>query len=295
LPIMVMNPEIRSLEVLFKYGLEPEIYCFELLERILKHKKNYNGLPDGNHFKVHIKIDTGMHRLGFQVSEIEKLVTLINSDPSIRVASVFSHLAASDDPNHDDFTFQQISVFENACNTLKQGFGYEFMRHICNSAATIRFPQAQFDAVRLGIGLYGISPLPEMDGLLKNVSTFRSVVSQVKKVAKGQSVGYNRDAVAKSEMEIAIVPVGYADGFSRSLSGGRGKLLIKGKLVPTVGNISMDMCAIDVTGLDVKPGDQVTIFGEELPITTLAHWQNTIPYEILTSVSQRVKRVYFRE
>jgi len=295
IPIIVLNPEIRSLDVLFKYDLEPEVYSFEILERIARCKQSYNGLPDGNILKVHVKIDTGMHSLGFQVSEIENLVKVLKSLPYIKVASVFSHLAASDDVAHDEFTLQQISTFEDSCKSLKQGLGYEFMRHICNSAAAVRFPQAQFDAVRLGIGLYGISSVSEIKGLLKNVSTFRSVVSQVKKISKGESVGYNREAFAKTDMEIAIVPVGYADGLKRSLSNGVGKLFVKGRLVPTVGIISMDMCAIDISGMDVKPGDEVVVFGENLPATTLAEWQKTIPYEVLTSVSQRVKRVYFRE
>ncbi len=295
LPIMVLNPEIRSLDVLFKHNLEPEVYSFEILERIAKHRQTYNGLSDENPLKVHIKIDSGMHGLGFQVSEIDNLVKILLGLPYIRVASVFSHLAASDDPYHDEFTLNQIFNFEASCNTLKQGLGYEFMRHICNSAAAVRFPQAQYEAVRLGIGLYGFSSVKEIKGLLKNVSTFRSVVSQVKKVAKGESVGYNRKAIAETEMEIAIVPVGYADGLRRGLSNGVGKLFVKGKLVPTVGYISMDMCAIDVSGLNVKSGDEVEVFGKNLPATTLAEWQKTIPYEVLTSVSHRVKRIYFRE
>ncbi len=295
IPIMVMNPEMRSFEVLFKYSLEPEVFCFELLERIIKQKNNFNGFSGANQLKIHLEIDTGMHRLGFPVSDIQKLVKVLNVQPEIKVASVFSHLAASDDPAHDDFTLQQIAAFEDSCNTLRQGLGYEFMKHICNSAAAVRFPRAQFDAVRLGIGLYGISSVNQINGLLKNVSTFRSVVSLVRKVSKGQSIGYNREAIAKTDMEIAIVPVGYADGLNRNLSNGVGKLQAKGMLVPTVGNISMDMCAIDVTGLDVKPGDDVVVFGEKLPVTKLAEWQKTIPYEVLTSVSHRVKRLYFRE
>lgn len=298
IPLVVMNPEVRTFDTLFDYDLEPEIYGFPLLHRFLKATRAYaeDGQQDTpKQFSVHLKLDTGMHRLGFQMAQLDDLLGILRENPHIHVASVFSHLAASEDPAHDAFTRNQIRCYEEATEKIREALGYDFIRHICNSAAVSRFPEAHYDMVRVGIGLYGVSGDKELAPLLKNVSTFRSVVSQVKQVAAGDTVGYGRAGVADKEMTLAIVPVGYADGLNRQLGRGRGQLIIGGQRVPIVGNISMDMCAIDVTGLEVSEGDAVIIFGEELPVTEVAEVLGTIPYEVFTAVSQRVKRIYYQE
>ncbi len=295
IPIVVMNPEVRSLEVLHKYRLEPEVYSLKLLQRVAQAAMNFEAVSPQNPFLIHLKLDTGMHRLGLLPGEVDEVIKVLNENTLIRVASVFSHLAASDDSAHDDFTRLQIAAFSEMCNQLQEGLGYEFLRHISNSAAITRFHEAQFDMVRLGIGLYGVSSEPALQELLQNVSTFRSVVSQVKRIPSGESIGYSRAARTSHDTEIAIVPVGYADGLNRRLSNGVGHLFIKGHKAPIVGQISMDMCAVDVTGLNVSEGEEVIIFGKKIPIAGIAKALETIPYEVLTSVSQRVKRVYFQE
>ncbi len=295
IPIVVMNPEVRSLEVLHQYRLEPEVYSLALLHRVGQAVKHFDRVSPDSPFMIHLELDTGMHRLGFLQHEMNGLIRLLDENPCLRVASAFSHFAASDEPSHDDFTRQQISTYLAMCQQLHEGLGYEFLLHIGNSAAITRFANAQFDMVRLGIGLYGVSSEPALQNLLQNVSTFRSVVSQVKRIAKGKSIGYSRAARTEKETEIAIVPLGYADGLNRRLSNGVGHLFVKGRKAPIVGNISMDMCTIDVTGLGVSEGDEVIVFGKEIPITDIARALDTIPYEVLTSVSQRVKRVYFQE
>ncbi len=298
IPLVVMNPEVRTFDTLFDYDLEPEIYGFPLLKRFLNATRAYmenDAQASPGQFPVHLKLDTGMHRLGFQMEQLDRLLAILKENQHIYVASVFSHLAASEDPAHDAFTRAQVRRFEEATEKIRQSMAYDFIRHICNSAAVSRFPEAHYDMVRVGIGLYGVSGDNKIAPLLKNVSTFRSVVSQVKQVSPGDTVGYGRAGVAEKEMTLAIVPVGYADGLNRRLSRGRGRLMVNGQRVPIVGNISMDMCAIDVTGLKVSEGDDVIIFGEELPVTEVADALGTIPYEVFTSVSQRVKRIYYQE
>lgn len=295
IPIVVMNPEVHNFGVLHQYRLEPEVYSLKLLQKLVEASRTFEGISRENPFLIHLKLDTGMHRLGFLPGELDELIAKLTENPQIRVSSVFSHLAASDDEIQDDFTRQQISEFQQMSQKIREGLAYDFHRHISNSAAITRFPEAQFDMVRLGIGLYGVSAEPAMQGLLHHVSTFRSVVSQVKRIPAGESIGYNRAALTDREVEIAIVPVGYADGLNRHLSNGAGSLMVRGHRTPIVGNISMDMCTIDVTGLNVKEGEEVIIFGAELPVTEMARALNTIPYEVLTSISQRVKRVYFQE
>jgi Alr-MurF fusion protein len=289
LPIVVMNPEVSSFDILEKYRLEPEVYSLELLKRLAGSMRGRRELP------IHLKVDTGMHRLGFLPGQIPELLNVLGETPGLKVSSVFSHFAASGEYVHDEFTRGQLQSFLKVCEELGQTLKSTFIRHISNSAAVSRFPEAHLDMVRLGIGLYGVSPDPELQGLLRNVSTFRSVVSQVKTIGKGQTIGYSRAWMAERDMEAAIVPVGYADGLNRRLGNGRGKLFIRGTGVPIVGNISMDSCAVDVTGLGVVPGDEVEIFGPAHPVTEFARELDTIPYEALTSVSQRVKRVYFQE
>ena len=295
IPIVVMNPEIRTFEVLFRYRLEPEVYGFPILEKLIRALHGIGLSDECKTFPVHIKLDTGMHRLGFLPVEIEKLGTLLSSESGIRVASVFSHFAASEDPVHDSFSYHQIDVFKALCSKLEQLLGYSFLRHMCNSAGISRFPEAHFEMVRPGIGLYGVCGDPKTQELLQHVSTFRSLVSQVKTILKGDTVGYGREGRANDDMKIAVVPVGYADGLNRRLGNGNGSLYVGGRKVPIVGNISMDMCTIDITGMDVKEGDEVIIFGKELPVQEMASALGTIPYEVFTSVSQRVKRVYYQE
>lgn len=289
LPIVVMNPEVSSFDILTKYRLEPEIYSMDQLQRLTGSIGLKDKLP------LHLKIDSGMHRLGFLPDQVSALASELRKQPGLRVSSVFSHFAASGEPMHDDFTRKQLRIFLRVCEALERELKYPFLRHISNSAAVARFPEAHLDMVRLGIGLYGVSQEPALHKLLRNVSRFRSVVSQVKTVAKGQTVGYSRAWEAVESTEVAIIPVGYADGLNRRLGNGRGKLFVRGLPAPIVGNISMDSCAIDVTGLGVTPGDEVEIFGPSHPVAAFASDLETIPYEALTSVSQRVKRVYYQE
>jgi alanine racemase len=244
---------------------------------------------------IHIKIDTGMHRLGFDPVEVDELINQIKGRANIRVKSVYSHLAASDSESNDDFTRHQISLFRMISERISYEFDYPILRHIANTAAITRFPEARFDMVRLGIGLYGIAPMPEEQEMLENVSTLRSVISQIKHILPGDTVGYNRRFKAKNETVIAIVPIGYADGLSRALSNGIGHLKVGGKFAPIVGSICMDMTMIDITCIKAHEGDEVLIFGKDLPITRLADEMGSIPYEILTGISQRVKRVYYQE
>jgi alanine racemase len=293
LPIMVMNPDEESFDAIIKYQLEPEIYSFRVLKMLEASllKLSVNSPPVG----IHIKIDTGMHRLGFDPVEVDELINQIKDRPPIIVKSVFSHLAASDSPANDDFTRHQISLFRMISERISFEFDYPILRHIANTAAITRFPEARFDMVRLGIGLYGIAPMPDEQEKLENVSTLRSIISQIKHVQSDDTVGYNRRYKANKETTIAIVPIGYADGLSRALSNGIGHLKVRGKFAPIVGSICMDMTMIDITCINAHEGDEVIIFGKDLPITRLADEMGSIPYEILTGISQRVKRVYFQE
>jgi alanine racemase len=293
LPIMVMNPEEQGYEGIFKYDLEPEIYNLRTLALLEKASQQFEN-PSDKVLKIHIKLDTGMHRLGFDEGDIAELISRLK-ESSFKVASVFSHLAASDDASHDGFTYQQIEAFERMCSELQTGLAYGFLKHILNTAGITRFPQAQYEMVRLGIGLYGISNLPEEQPFLEHVSTLKSIISQIKSIPAGATIGYNREFKALKDMQIAIVPVGYADGLSRSLSNGKYSLLVNGKLAPITGNISMDMCMIDISGIPASEGDEVLIFSPSHPITALAKAMHTIPYEVLTGISRRVKRVYFQE
>ncbi len=293
LPIMVMNPDEESFDAIIKYQLEPEIYSFRVLKML--EAALLRMTPNSQPVGIHIKIDTGMHRLGFDPTEVDELINQIKGRTPISVKSVFSHLAASDSESNDDFTRHQISLFRMISERISYEFDYPIFRHIANTAAITRFPEARFDMVRIGIGLYGIAPLPAEQEFLQNVSTLRSVISQIKHILPDDTVGYNRRYKAKNETTIAIVPIGYADGLSRALSNGIGHLKVRGKLVPIVGSICMDMTMIDITGINAHEGDEVLIFGKDLPITRLADEMGSIPYEIMSSISQRVKRVYYQE
>ncbi|MHC1778226.1 MAG: bifunctional UDP-N-acetylmuramoyl-tripeptide:D-alanyl-D-alanine ligase/alanine racemase [Lentimicrobium sp.] len=294
LPVMVMNPEESGMEAMLQYSLEPEIYNFRSLQMLLKAMESF-GNPPESEILIHIKLDTGMHRLGFEEYELENLCTMLNNSPRIRVQSVFSHLVGSDDPGMDAFTRHQIALFSQMTDKLEKRLGYDFLRHILNSAGIARFPEAQFSMVRLGISLYGISTDPEEQKMLETVTSLKTSISQIKTIQPGETVGYSRAWTADKKTTIATIPIGYADGLSRRLGNGKGKMLVNGHMAPVAGNICMDMTMLDITGIDASEGDEVTVFGEELPIAGLAKAMDTIPYEILTAISRRVKRVYFQE
>jgi len=285
----VMNPELSSFPLMLSYDLELEIYSFEVLNAFEKVVQSHglSAVP------VHLKLDTGMNRLGFLPHETEGLLHALNHSSALKVASVFSHLAGSDELEHDEFTRQQIQRFTRVCAQVQDGLGYSFFRHILNSAGIERFPEAQFDMVRLGIGMYGVSACD--DTALQAVITLKSYVSQLKHIAKGDTIGYGRIGTANKDMQIGIVPIGYADGFNRLLSNGVGQVVINGQLAPVVGNICMDMCMVDVTHISLVEGDEVEVFGSQYTIHQMAQALHTIPYEILTSISRRVKRVYVME
>lgn len=288
-PIIVMNPEFSSFKTLFNYNLEPEVYSFHLLESLVKAAKK-EGITK---FPIHIKIDTGMHRLGFDPSEILQLVEFLKTQDAVIPRSVFSHLVGSDSAVFDDFTHRQIALFNESAKILQDAFDHKILKHICNSAGIERFPEAHFDMVRLGIGLYGINTID--NSIINNVNTLKTTILQIRKVDANETVGYSRKGVMVRTSRVAAIPIGYADGISRGLSNGVGYCLVNGEKAPYVGNICMDVCMIDVTDIDCKEGDEVIVFGKELPITVLSDILHTIPYEILSNVSKRVKRVYFQE
>lgn len=289
-PILVMNPEEHSFDAMIENNLEPNIYRFKLLEGFDEALKR-NAVTN---YPVHIKIDTGMKRLGFDHPEdLLKVARYINEQNRMFIRSIFSHLAVSDDPMNDEFTNEQFKRFNQMSQIIKDSFDYKILCHILNSSGIERFPEMELDMVRLGIGLYGVSPL--FQDKLKNVASLKTTISQIRDVEPGETIGYGRRGVASGHMKVAVLPIGYADGFNRHLGNGTGKVVINGCKAPVIGSVCMDMCMVDVTGIDAKEGDKAIIFGEELPVTELAEWLNTIPYEILTSIGQRVKRIYFKE
>lgn len=292
LPIMVMNPEESSFDVIVENNLEPELYSFELLTafEIFLQKEGLQQYP------VHIEIETGMNRLGFAADAMEKLGDYLGRSPSFKIQTAFSHLAGSEDAELDKFTMQQFHLFRAAVKILESKLGYSFISHISNSAAILRHPSLQLDMVRLGIGLYGVDSAATGRLDLFPVTTLRSTVAQVKYLKAGESVSYNRRGLVNRDSVIATVRIGYADGYPRRLGNGAGKMIVNGKLAPVIGTVCMDMTMLDVTGIPgVKEGDDVIVFGKELPVQQVAEWALTIPYEIMTGVSQRVKRVYFEE
>jgi len=289
LPIAVMNPEKSVFDLLFEHQLEPEIYSFKLLNEFIAAaaKRGIQGYP------VHIKLDSGMHRLGFDPLEVSELINILQQHPEVSVKSVFSHLAGSDTPSLDEFSRQQALVFEQEAAKFQQAFPYPVMRHLLNSAGIERFPDLQMEMVRLGIGHYGISALPQVK--LPQVCTLRTIILQIKDISPGETVGYNRNGKVSRRTRIAVLPIGYADGFDRKLSNGVGEVLINGRRAPVIGNVSMDLITVDITGIDASEGDAVEIFGKGITISEIAASTGTIPYEILTGISRRVKRVYFKE
>jgi len=290
-PIMVMNTENSSFDSLLLYNLEPVIYSFSLLDSFDRWLKK-EGLTA---FPVHIELETGMNRLGFPAADLDQLLQILPA-AAFKVQSVFSHFAASEEAQQDNFTGQQAATYQAAADRIETALGYSFLRHIANSAGIIRHPQFQLDMVRLGIGLYGVDSANSHRLDLVEVSTVKTTIAQIKQLQDGDTIGYSRRGSASPGTVIATVRIGYADGYSRRLGNGAGKMWINGRLAPTIGIISMDMTMIDITGIpDVAEGDEVIVFGKELSVRQLAAWAGTIPYEILTGVSQRVKRVYFEE
>lgn len=293
MPIMALNPKVTNYDSLFSNALEPEVFSFGMLDEIIAEatKRGISGYP------VHIKFDTGMHRLGFLHDEIDGLCNRLRATSAVRVASVFSHLATADCLDMDDYTLGQLDLFTDICTKMRARLNYQFKRHILNSAGIARFPKWQFEMVRLGISLYGVDTIgvAETAGL-RTISTLRSPVISIKHWPAGTSIGYGRRTILKRDSVIATVAVGYADGLDRHLGNGAGKVWVNGTLCPIAGNVCMDACMIDVTDAPaVDVGTSVEFFGENLPVDEVAKALDTIPYEILTSVSPRVKRVYYRE
>lgn len=287
IPIIVMNPEFSSFNTLFEYNLEPEVYSFRLLNAMIRETERRGIIA----YPVHVKIDTGMHRLGFQPDEVIALCERLKAQSGVRVRSVFSHLVGSDSYVFDDFTHEQIEKFQHAAAALEEGLEHKVIKHILNTGGIERFTEYQMDMVRLGIGLYGVSA-SGMAGL-QTVSTLKTTILQIQHVPAGDSIGYSRRSYVDRDSRIAIIPIGYADGLDRHFSNGHGEVVVRGKRCPIIGNICMDACMVDVTDCDAEEGDSVIVFGKELPVEELSDRLKTIPYEILTSVSPRVKRIYY--
>ena len=289
MPIIILNSEINGFEELFDSDLEPEVYNFRILESFIKDAER-RGVTD---YPIHIKLDTGMHRLGFVSEEIPKLIDILQKQKSLRVSSIFSHLSASESWVFDEFTAKQIETFEQLSSQIEGELKYKINRHILNSAGIERFPNSQYNMVRLGIGLYGVSA-SGLNGL-RNVCTLKTTILQIKTLKSNDTVGYGLKEVLDHDARIATIRIGYADGLSRQFGNRKGKVLINGAYAPIIGNVCMDLCMVDVTDIEAKEGDSVIIFGKDLSVVELAESINTIPYEILTSVSPRVKRIYIKE
>ena len=288
--IMIMNPEMTSFKTMFDYELEPEVYSFRLLEALIRaaRKEGITGYP------VHIKLDTGMHRLGFNPKEdMPRLIDRLQHQKALTPRSVFSHFVGSDSDDFDNFSAMQFRLFDEASSQLQAAFPHKILRHIDNSAGIEHFPERQLDMCRLGLGLYGVDSRDNR--ILHNVCTLKTTILQLRNVPKEETVGYSRRGVLTRDSVIAAIPIGYADGLNRHLGRGKCYCLVNGKPAPYVGNICMDVAMIDVTDIDCREGDTVEIFGDHLPVTVLSDAIDTIPYEILTGISNRVKRVYFQD
>lgn len=290
LPILVLNPDTAPFDIFYRYRLEPEVYSLEVFHNLVA----YTGTE--KNMTIHLKLDTGMHRLGFVAADLPVLENLLREYPNLRIGSVFTHLSASDNPDHDAFTHQQAATFTAMYEPIAKVLGYRPLRHVVNTGGIARFPQYHFDMVRLGIGLYGIDG-SGLQNRLQVVNVLKSTISQIKHIPQGDSVGYNRNSgILQQARTIATISIGYADGFLRMAGGGRYKVNVNGRPAPTIGNVCMDMTMIDVTGIpDVKTGDEVVIFGRNPEVQILAECMQTIPYEIFTNISDRVKRVYVQE
>ena len=290
--IMVMNPEMSSFKTLFDYDLEPEVYSFRIMDALIRaaRAQGITGWP------VHIKLDTGMHRLGFNANETDELIARLKSQQAIIPRSVFTHFVGSDSDDFDTFSARQFEMFDKASQQLQAAFSHKILRHIDNSAGIEHFPERQLDMCRLGIGLYGVEPYVNPSASsLQPVSTLKTTILQIRNVPKDETVGYSRKGVLTRDSRIAAIPIGYADGLDRHLGNRHGYCIVNGQKAEYVGNICMDVALIDVTDIPCKEGDQVEIFGCQLPVTVLSNILETIPYEVLTSVSNRVKRVYFQD
>ena len=288
LPIIIMDPEVAALDVILENNLQPNIYSMAVLEDIISaaESKGLEGIS------VHIKIDSGMHRLGFYMEDIPALITRLQGQKALRVASVFSHLAGSDEAQFDAFTHEQAQYFEDCASSLIASLPYQPLLHICNTAGIERFPEYHFDMCRLGIGLYGLS---FDNATLRNVCTLKTTILSIKTVPAGGTIGYGRHTMLTETRQIAVIPIGYADGFDRRFSNYGGEVLVRGKRCPVVGNVCMDQAMVDVTDTDAQVGDFAIVFGDQLPLQELADKLGTIPYEVLTSISRRVQRLYFYE
>ena len=310
LPIIIMDPEVAALDVIIENNLQPNVYSFQSLENII-HAAEAKGLE---HLPVHIKIDSGMHRLGFYREDIPELIARLQQQKAVRVASIFSHLAGSDEPQFDAFTHEQAAYFQDCASCLitsspnnliasspHRPIASSPLFHLCNTAGIERFPEYHFDMCRLGIGMYGFSFIPPNNHItsspnsLRNVCTLKTTILSIKAVPAGDTIGYGRHTTLSEPRQIAVIPIGYADGFDRRFSNYGGEVLVRGKRCPVVGNVCMDQAMIDVTGTDAQAGDFAIIFGDQLPIQALADKLNTIPYEVLTSISRRVQRIYYYE
>lgn len=291
-PIIVLGAEAHSFDVMVQHQLEPEIFNFYYLHEL---EKVLERAPQISTFNIHLKLDTGMHRLGFDLQDIPELIRIIKGNPRLRIRSVFSHLAAAEDPSEDEYTLHQIRLFQTMTDQLCSAFDYKILRHILNSAGIFRFREHQFDMVRLGISLYGCSEIPEAAAALQNVATLKTVITQVKHLPAGETIGYNRSFRLEQDTQVAIIPIGYADGYPRELGNGKGKVIIQGHKVPIIGKVCMDMCMLDVSGLAVHEGDEVIVYGEGNTVSDMAKEAGLISYELLTRISQRVPRIYVRE
>jgi Alr-MurF fusion protein len=292
LPIMVLNSSKETFHKLFEFDLEPEIFSAKILKEYVSFKAE---LFPNKKCKIHLKIDTGMHRLGFENDDLEQLCHTLADENTITVASIFSHLVGADEAHHNEFSQNQIASFKTATEYISKTLQINPLRHICNSAGIMRFPEAKFDMVRLGIGLYGIEAADIEPDMIEPIGTFKSTISQIKTVKAGETIGYSRKGFAEKEMQLATIAVGYADGYDRRLSNGVGKMLVNGVLCPVVGNVCMDMTMLDVTDASCLEGDQVILFGKNPHIKDIAASIGTIAYELLTGISERVKRVFFYE
>lgn len=292
LPIIVLGAEAESFEMMINYGLEPEIFNFYSLRELVKALSSHADIKE---FKIHLKIDTGMHRLGFLPEEIADAIALIKQHSQLHVASVFSHFAAAEDPAEDEFTRKQITVFKEVTSIIQAAFDYPVLRHIANSAGISRFPEAHFDMVRVGIGLYGFSSIEKDKPFLQHVATLKTVITHIVEIGKGETVGYNRTFTAQEPTKVGIIPIGYADGLAPELSRGIGNVIIQNKKAPIIGKICMDMTMINLNGIEAQEGDEVIIYGDQNRIDDISARIGKIPYHLLTAISKRVPRIYIME
>ena len=285
IPIMIMNPYIESFDQFERYDLQAEIFSITHFKRMLRDTVRRPG--------IHLKIDTGMHRLGFKPDELDDLIKLLESNRDVKVEGIFTHFSSAEQTDEDEFTIRQAELFEAAYDRLSHVLGYNPLKHACNSAGIVRWPQYHFDMVRLGIGLHGFDPAESLK--LRYPSQLKTIISQIQHLDKGATVGYSRKGLITRPSRIAILPIGYEDGYSRIFGNGRASVAVGGNLCHTVGNVCMDMIMVDVTDTDAKEGDEVTVFGTNPTIKDLAKISSTMPYEILTNVSSRVKRIFISE